>query len=80
VQPPRRHIPALLGVLFTSACTVEFIDDIIAERGVTECSTGSTTTVEASTGDQQPTMSIGCCATPVLYFLATRRAVSSPCL
>jgi len=64
MQPSNyRHLSALVGVLFTSACAVEFIDDIIAERGVTECSTGSTTTagststgttVEASTGVSAP--------------------------
>lgn len=46
-----RHLSALVGVLFTSACAVELIDDILAERGVTECSTGSTTTASStSTG------------------------------
>jgi len=60
VQPSNcRHLVVLVSVLFTSACAVELIDDIIAERGVTECSTGSTTstgststgtTADASTG------------------------------
>ncbi len=51
MQPPPRHIPALLGVLLGCACAVEAIDDSPADHEVTESSTGLTTTAgSTSTG------------------------------
>jgi hypothetical protein len=42
MSSPHRFLSiSLIGVALMSGCTVEMIDDFIAERGVTECSTSS---------------------------------------
>ena len=43
----------LTGALFLPACAIEMIDDLIAERGVTECSssTGSSDSTQTSSSD-----------------------------